>query len=180
MAEYKFSHYIKKRQALSSTAFGINNTKLEATIQNTPISGENLLKWIYDVLAILDTKASALMRLNGVMLATTTFMLIHGATLQIKVLIIFNALPLTLSIILCLFVVNVDWPFLGKAKMPKTPDSATEIAGQTIDFTEEFSRLESMIGIRTLIYRWAWGLSLFAAVAFIIALAIYLSNQFVI
>lgn len=175
MTSYPFSDYIKKRHALSLATFDVVQEKLEAKIPADAIPGESFLRWIYEVLGILDTKASALMRLNGVMLAAATFMLAptSNASLLTKIIITISALPSSISIILCLLIVNVGWPFLGKAGVVKPTETTTENPLPKIDFSTEFSDLESMIGKRTCIYRTAWTLSLIAAAAFIFALVLY-------
>jgi len=69
----KFSPYVRRRYALSAaTETG------DKIISSTPpdlLKGEKALEWIYGLLGVLDQKASALMRLNGVMLAAAAFLL---------------------------------------------------------------------------------------------------------
>src|SRR5207247_2344942 len=81
---------------------------------DTPKGGE-ALDWIYQLLNILDTKASALMRLNSVMLAAAAFLLnpVYNAGRCVKYAVALSGIGSTLSIAICLLVVSVDWRFLG-------------------------------------------------------------------
>jgi hypothetical protein len=68
---------------------------------------------IYFVLSVLDSKASALMRLDGVLLAAATF----GISARLYPVRGWEfgtiALSCLVSMMLCLCVVAVDWKFLG-------------------------------------------------------------------
>lgn len=172
-----FSPYIKKRYSLSESKLEVVNGKLQTEyLENLP-PGESVLKWFYEVLGVLDSKSSALMRLNGVMVAAASFLLgPANASTWIKILISLSALCSSISIFLCLFVVSVTWPFLGRASVT-SPDSAERVA-RVVDFTKEFSDLDSTINRRVKLYKNAWRLSMLSAAVFIFAFALY-SYQFI-
>ncbi|PYK37087.1 MAG: hypothetical protein DME49_13175 [Verrucomicrobia bacterium] len=108
----KFSPYVRRRYALSAaTETG------DKIISSTPpdlLKGEKALEWIYGLLGVLDQKASALMRLNGVMLAAAAFLLHpqYHAPILVTIAMAASAIGSTISIGCCLLVVSIDWPFL--------------------------------------------------------------------
>ena len=126
------------------------------------IDPHDALEWIYQLLTTLDSKASALMRLNGVMLAAATFLV--GTQSKFIVLakadvlaIMLTATTASLSIVLCLLVVAVRWPFLGKA----------EESHEYFDFEPEFRNLQDEASRREKIYVWAWWVSLGGGLIFL-------------
>ena len=157
-----FRDYLILRQGLTNA--GEKGGRLTSPIPAN-INAEKAVEWLYQILSVLDTKASALMRLNGVMLAAATFLLgvftrtdagriiegSHGMVLWIAALS-------SVSIALCLLVVSIDWSFLGLVR--RTEDK--------LDFTEEIDHLERVSKFRQLIYRIAWVVSFIAAVLFVV------------
>jgi hypothetical protein len=128
---------------------------------------KEVVDWLYAVLTVLDTKASALMRLNGVMIAAAAFLLglfgRQGGTILSTeywdaIAIILCALLSALSIGCCLIVVAVSWRFLGKVK---------EDNGQ-YDFKDELLELDRARRKRQFMYRSAWWVSLAAATLFLV------------
>jgi hypothetical protein len=129
-------------------------------------TADTAIKWLYDVLTTLDSKASALMRLNGILIAASAFLLGIGdnaetfgltiARLDAQ-LIVSCALLSALSIFACLFVVNVSWPFLGKTMIHETG----------VDCMAEMRHLDKACAFRQRMYRGAWYLSLLASVGFL-------------
>jgi hypothetical protein len=126
-------------------------------------SPDEAVAWIYTVLSTLDSKASALMRLNGVLIAAAAFLLglfqrqggtILSTTKFDAILIVWSALLSALSIALCLLVVSVRWHFLDKAKAH----------GATFDFGDEIEALEGESTWRQKVYRGAWLISAIASV----------------
>lgn len=118
------------------------------------------------MLSILDAKASALMRLNGVMLAAAAFLLNAQNTSgrAVNAWVAGSAIGSTISITLCLFVVSVDWRFLGLVVQ----------SGRTeLDYTDEFYHLQKVASFRQLLYRVAWTVSLITTVAILIALVLF-------
>ncbi|MGB8411043.1 MAG: hypothetical protein WCE58_14195 [Gallionella sp.] len=146
--------YIQKKGALEKSGYGCKKGKI-----NSNITANDAVKWFYEVLTALDAKASALMRLNGVLIAAAAFLLgifgrtgttILSTTALDSVSIICSALLSAISIGLCLFVVNVSWDFLGKVT----------INGNDFDFHEEIKSLENVVNRRQFLYRSAWWISL--------------------
>ncbi|SDZ71401.1 hypothetical protein SAMN05518854_117133 [Variovorax sp. YR266] len=159
MTEWNKDEYLQKRKALERAG---NDCK--GTAESKDLIPSEVVAWIYGILTMLDTKASALMRLNGVLIAAATFLLAQfasphslmlGGRVQ-AVLVVVAALLSAISITLCLFVVNVGWPFLGKA----------EISGATVKFSEEICALSKTMNRRQLCYRSAWWVSLVASGCF--------------
>jgi CBS domain containing-hemolysin-like protein len=116
------------------------------------------IKSIYFVLSVLDTKASSLMRLNGVVLAaalvgvSARFYEIRGWPF------VGTTMPSVVSMILCLLVVAVDWPFLGHV-IPKT-------GGSGYDYSNEIEQLRKVRLFREWAYRFAWFFSFISALFF--------------
>ena len=67
-----FFDYVKRRHALAKAT--TNRTNVSCIAPTDSPKGDDALNWIYGLLTILDAKASALMRLNGVMLAAAAFL----------------------------------------------------------------------------------------------------------
>src|SRR4026207_120889 len=110
---------------------------------------ETTVNWLYQLLGLLDTKASALMRLNSVMVAAAAFVLNpqFGSWQSMKYLIAGSALLSAFSIAICLLVVAVDWPFLGLVK--KIPLSDGKVKWQ---FAKELFHLQKMVDFRRRFY----------------------------
>ena len=164
--------FVRKRYWLSKLQLGSPDGATTHTA-----SAETAIKWLYDVLTTLDTKASALMRLNGVLIAAAAFLLgvvgRQGTTVLAtgaadSRLIILCALLSACSIFSCLFVVNVSWPFLGRATL----------ADQGVDCSEEISSLDAACTFRRRLYRAAWWLSLVASFGFLVEFAHQAWNVF--
>lgn len=157
--------YIKHREGLTVARF--KDGRLTSPIPKTVRNREQAVKWLYELLSVLDSKASALMRLNGVMLAAAAFLLsttdagapdVHLMDVS-RVVILWIAALSAVSIGLCLLVVSVDWPFLGLVR---------EISGE-LDFTDEVNNLQRVSQIRQGLYRSAWIVSFIASVLFVYA-----------
>jgi hypothetical protein len=132
----------------------------------TTTAADTVIKWLYDLLSVLDAKASALMRLNGVLIAAAAFLLgSAGRSDSVLIarpadtrLMIACSLLSALSISACLFVVNVSWPFLGKATLD----------GTDVDCAAEITGLDAACSFRRRMYRAAWWLSLVASLGFLL------------
>jgi hypothetical protein len=127
-----------------------------------------MLEWLYGLLGVLDTKASALMRLNGVMLAAAAFLLNPAANSSqaMKFLVAGSAVGSTISIACCLLVVGVDWRFLG----------LVEEKGTQLDFSQEFFHLQNVVGFRQGCFRLGWTISFLATVSFLVAIVIFFGH----
>src|SRR5262249_45956502 len=112
-----FQDYVVLRQGLVTAK--LEDGRLTCPVPPDP-TADKAVEWLYFVLSVLDAKASALMRLNGVMLAAATFLLGFFAksgpleSMKESHSIVFWIAGLSsISIALCLLVVSIDWPFLG-------------------------------------------------------------------
>ena len=151
--------------------YWLSQLRLEATDESAEaVPADTAIKWLYDILSMLDSKASALMRMNGVLIAAAAFLLgvvgRQGTTVLATTpfdsrLISACALLSALSISACLFVVNVSWPFLGK----------TRINDKDVDCGDEISGLDAACTFRRRMYRAAWWLSLVASLGFLVEFA---------
>lgn len=156
----QWPRYVQKKYGLTKTSIG-------GTVSGSPsVSAETAIKWLYDVLTTLDAKASALMRLNGVLIAAAAFLLglfgrlgntILATTMWDARVIISCALFSAASIFACLFVVNVSWSFLGKTNLSGTDGC---------DCTTELRDLGDACGLRQVMYRLAWWISFCASIGF--------------
>jgi hypothetical protein len=158
----EWPEYIKKKGALETAGHGCKEGAA-----NLNITANDAVNWFYLVLSSLDSKASALMRLNGVLIAAAAFMLgmfgrgntsILSTTYIDSIFIIIPALLSALSIIFCLPVVGVSWKFLGKTTIDESG---------TCDFSEEINSLDRVVNHRQYYYRIAWWISLAASIIYI-------------
>jgi hypothetical protein len=118
-----------------------------------------ILDGLYGVLSVLDTKAAGLLSVNALFLVVLTAVLgftyasphefvmppiyARGAWMDVSVLV--------LSSVLCLFVVQVSWKFLGLVKEN--------------DFTTELKSLSNAIDDRTWLVRSASYLTLYSLIS---------------
>jgi hypothetical protein len=166
--------YAQKRHALVETYFGAplppdEEAKAAAARPKGPrVCAKEVLEWMYAILTTLDSKSSALMRLNGVLIAAAAFLLglfqRQGGTILSTshadaLVITTSAFLSAVSIGCCLFVVNVSWPFLGK--MIKASDGR-------FDCTAEITALDEACTFRQRAYRSAWYISLVASAEFVL------------
>lgn len=129
--------------------------------KNGELCDEKLkIEAIYRVLSVLDSKASALMRLDGVMLAAAAVILTSSvgpliyADGMAKVIMVLAALAITL----CLAIISIDWSFFRFVKAKDDDGHA---------FDEEIKYLRKVMVFRTLVYRLAWLFSLASGLMFI-------------
>lgn len=133
------------------------------------VTAKQAIEWVYSVLTVLDAKASALMRLNGVLIAAAAFMLAQyksPSTLMANaswhpILVAIAALLSAISITCCLYVVSVSWNFLGKVKV-----------GDLNSYSSEVEALVLTMIWRQRVYRFAWLFSLVAAGLFLTELGV--------
>ena len=157
--------YVQLREGLKTAE--LKNGRIISSVPDEMSKPEEAVEWLYKLLTVLDTKASALMRLNGVMLAAAAFLLSADRSGSATASLIRVAPELTLSIAalssvsiaLCLLVVSVDWKFLGCVRKIKN----------SLDFTNEVINLERVSLFRQYVYRFSWLISLIATVLFVIA-----------
>ena len=169
-SDFKFYEYVTQRYAVSE------KKGVVVPYPSDSPTGDKALKWIYELLGVLDSKASALMRLNGVMLAAAAFLLNPNYYLAdwARRLVAVSSLGSTISIACCLLVVSMDWRFLGLViDKPANADKSREL-----DFSEEFSHLARIVDFRQQCYRFGWRVSFLTTIAFLIAIIIFFGHLF--
>lgn len=115
---------------------------------------KSTIKAIYGFLGILDSKASALMRYNGIILAVVALMVRSGQELPaITYVIVYTTLA---SILACLLVVGVFWRFL-------------EFVGADLD--GELNVIRRVLIMREAAYQVAWWLAVIVSILLIIHFA---------
>lgn len=151
-------NYLKHREGLrtAKTEDGSITSDIPSSLQ----SAEKAVEWLYGLLSVLDSKASALMRLNGIVLAAAAFLLGPGqgagASISQETVMWIAALS-SVSIAFCLLVVSVDWRFLGCVRE----------SGNSLDYTDELNNLERVSLLRQQVYRAAWLVSFIASILFV-------------
>lgn len=164
----KWPLYVQRRYALGRT-----DLRNPASVCCAPlgefesVGAKDVVDWIYGVLSILDAKASTLMRLNGVLIAAAAFLLglfgrresILSTARSDAMLVILSASLSTVSIFLCLLVVNVSWGFLGRV--------TSNSGDATFEFAREIKSLDGAMRFRQAVYQSAWSISLIASIGFL-------------
>ena len=149
-----FSDFVNADEAFDTKYTILNNSDNK--------SSKATIDAIYFVLSVLDTKSSALMRLDGVVLAAA-FVGVTAHLYEIKSAGFgFTAFPCMISMIICLMIVGVDWPFLGKAVLDQNKT--------TVNFTAEIVELRKVRRFRECGYRIAWVFALISAVSVLVVL----------
>ena len=126
-------------------------------IQIIPPHGQEIVKTLYDILTVLDTKGLALLAFDGILVAATTFAAEKGGVFHhrgwprwLAIAIIGLAL---VAAALCLFVSEVSYSFFHYVDCT-APDK--------VDFSREIARLATLVDWRTWYYRIAWWFSMIA------------------
>lgn len=122
------------------------------------------IKWLYDLLTILDQKAGALLAFDGLLLAAEALMYdkmsekidwLHYASLILMLVTIVAALT-------CLFVARVSYAFLGKVDL------------NVYNNTAEILELGNVARARTHRLWWGWGFSVLSVFLFIALVLVFL------
>ena len=134
-----------------------------AGTQVTPPHGQDIVKTLYDILTVLDSKGLALLAFDGIVVAATTFAaekggVFHKSGLPRWLAIIIIILSLAAAA-LCLGVSEISYSFLHYVDC-NTP-------GQ-LDYTAEINRLATLVEWRTVYYRMAWWFSIIAIPMFLV------------
>lgn len=159
--------YIQKKFALRDAVYK-DPGKVQSPVPDATsfIKAVDAVDWVYAVLTTLDAKASALMRLNGVLIAAAAFLLGQFGRPDPTVLsrtpfdaaaIVICAFLSAVSITYCLMVVNVSWDFLGKVKQ----------TNGDFDFSDEIRELDATCTKRQTYYQNAWRFSCAAIFGFL-------------
>lgn len=164
MADGQWPDFVRAKWALKSAARVAAPAEAAHDSADEKIPPGEAVDWIYAVLSMLDAKASALMRLNGVLIAAAAFMLglfkrdtILATSGFDAIAVVFAALLSAVSMTLCLLVVNVGWHFLGLARR----------RGTKFSFGDEIAALSKALASRQGAYMAAWKVSLVASAIFL-------------
>lgn len=117
---------------------------------------EKILDVEYKILSVLDSKASSLLRVNGIFTAACAFLIGVGIDTSDpqEVILVFSIAIFFLSSVLAFLVVAVAWPFLAK------PGD---------DWITETLELEEAVEARTRNYQLAWLLTALGGFVFSVA-----------
>lgn len=127
-----------------------------------PSRAKDTTKSFYEALNILDSKASALMGFDGILIAAATFTVEKQGLIGIQRAVTLTVIIMALfAAALCLFVARISYPFLGKVTIIPGPPRG-------LDYSDEISALDRESVRRTGLYRTAWLLSLTAVTLFMI------------
>src|SRR5712691_4927929 len=81
----------------------------------SPVQAKDTAKFLYEALTILDSKASALMAFDGILVAAATFTVEKEGVVDIQRIVTLIVIIMALAgAVLCLFVARISYPFLGK------------------------------------------------------------------
>jgi len=122
-----------------------------------------MVKTFYEILNVLDSKGLALLAFDGIVVAATTFAAEKGDVFHRRgfvrwLAIIIIVLSLT-GAALCLFVSEISYPFFHFVECT---------GSDTLDFSNEISRLATLVEWRTSYYRLAWMCSIVAIPLFLV------------
>jgi hypothetical protein len=128
-----------------------------AGIQIIPPHGGEIVKTLYDILTVLDTKGLALLAFDGIIVAATTFAAEKGGVFHhsgsprwLAIAIIVLALA---AAALCLCVSEISYSFLHYVDCGSS---------DKIDYSNEIRRLATLVDWRTWYYQTAWWCSMIA------------------
>jgi len=123
---------------------------------------KKVLDEIYKLLGILDSKASALMRYNGIILAVLALMLKNTPLPHVTIYIVVMTIA---SILACLLVVGVYWRFLEWVD----PSAGDKLA-------HELALLRRVLVLREAAYQIAWWMSAAVLVLFLLDFREFLAS----
>lgn len=135
-----------------------------------PPKAKDTTELFYAALTILDSKASALMTFDSILIAAAAFTIEKGGGFVAIVLTLFGIVMALVAAALCLLVARISYPFLDKV----TITSAAAGNPAQLDYSNELSALDEAVGTRTRYYRVAWRLSVAALFPFLIVFAMAL------
>jgi hypothetical protein len=133
-----------------------------AGTQVAPPHGQEIVKTLYEILNVLDSKGLALLAFDGIVVAATTFAAEKGGVFHrsglprwLAILVIILCLA---GAALCLGVSEISYSFLHYVDC-NTPGK--------LDYTDEITHLSTLVDWRTLYYRTAWWCSIIAIPLFL-------------
>ena len=142
-------------------------TEKAALYSDDTAAGVKEIKFIYNILGILDSKASALMQFDGILLAVLAIVAGSSAPYCVWLVLVGVALLVFLSIASCICIIDVSWPFLA---------IAVPSPGQR-HIDEELRELRKVMNFREGAYRGAWFLSALAMILMFIGAVLFVAVQ---
>lgn len=131
--------------------------------QFIPPDGREIVKTLYEVLTVLDTKGLALLAFDGIIVAATTFAAEKGGAFQkrgmTRRLAVFIIVLALVGSVACLFVSEISYPFFYYV---------TCNAPHSLDYTIEINHLTNLFDWRTNYFLIAWWCSLVAIPLFLV------------
>ena len=134
-----------------------------AGTQMFPPHGPEIVKTFYDILTVLDSKGLALLAFDGIVVAATTFAAEKGGVFHrrgmarwLAILIIILSLT---AAALCLLVSEISYSFFHYVDCT-APDR--------LDFSNEITRLSTLVDWRTEYYQISWWCSMIAIPLFFV------------
>ncbi|MGZ9263074.1 MAG: hypothetical protein ACXW6V_26715 [Candidatus Binatia bacterium] len=119
------------------------------------------------MLAYIDSKASALMRFDGVILAVLALVAQQKPSILIGIFLAGVALLVFLSIACCVLVIDISWRFL---------EIAVEEEG-TLNVASELSELRKVLYFRESAYRGVWILSACAMILMFVGALLFVGAR---
>jgi hypothetical protein len=117
------------------------------------------IKWLYEALSVLDSKAQGLLRLNAFVLAIGGFSITfvkysslagyHPFIVPFYLICVMDFLALVISCLLCFWIIRMSWGFLET--LPDAPTAA--------ELDSEVDNHATVTDERTLLFQWSWRLS---------------------
>ncbi|MDE2375553.1 MAG: hypothetical protein KGL96_15115 [Hyphomicrobiales bacterium] len=143
-----------------------------AGTQVVPAHGGEIVKTLYDILSVLDSKGLALLAFDGIVVAATTFAAEKGDVFRKRGLARWLAIAVIVVSLsgaaLCLGVSEISYRFLHFVDCA-APDK--------LDYTAEIAHLSNLVEWRTVYYQIAWALSIVAIPLFLVMFWVSLDWQ---
>ncbi|MBM3646512.1 MAG: hypothetical protein FJX11_01845 [Alphaproteobacteria bacterium] len=140
--------------------------------QGTPEARARVIAWdrLQGMLSKLDSKTSALLRFNAIVVAALAYLVVvsaadpfaaAGAAVKLAGKIV-GHVSLLASVVSCGFafpVINVEWQFFG-SRLDRADDDGTEFDDAALQ------RFGDLVTSRTRLYSWAWRLAVTGGIGF--------------
>lgn len=140
-----------------SFLYGSRDQELVAAINAFKVvDSKDVLFTLYNMLNVLDSKTSSLLRFNGILIAVVAILLRDVGSRYIEIAYVVLMLVSLLSCLIGFFVVKMGWPFLGKSRDPN----------------DELAALAKAVDARTEAYQWAWTFSGISVLALVVLLIV--------
>lgn len=154
--------------------FGTKGLATEARSKFYKSTGANPkldeLKYIYDLLGILDGKAASLMQFCGIVLAVLILLLQSSTYKLIDILVSISGVAALCAIAACGLITALSWGFLELA-VPKNSDPSDK------DIEAELTELRKVLYFREVAFRRAWLLAGFSLGIMTFATAVFVFTR---